>query len=257
MTIKVLHGDCRELLAEIPDASVNLVLTDPPYGVSRPGMALDRSNFWSPIVRRKKALRRDFGAWDHLDPAGLSDLLAGVFAEFARVMKPGATAYVFTAFERLGDLEKLAVASGLKWVSPWVWHKTNPAPSILSLSQAVFSLEAFACIVKLGAKRTWHGKNGQHNHLEGPLCQGHERSEHPCQKPLWLMERLINLSSNPDDLILDPFCGSGSTLVAASRLGRRAIGIEADVNWARVAEERLHQRQPEVSPLPDDLPLFS
>ena len=80
-----------------------------------------------------------------------------------------------------------------------------------------------------------------HNFIEAPICMGNERLDHPTQKPLRVMENLIRIASNPDDVVLDPFAGMGSTGVAALNLGRRFIGVEANPTYAEAARNRLDQ----------------
>ena len=80
-----------------------------------------------------------------------------------------------------------------------------------------------------------------HNHIETPICQGHERTKHPTQKPVQLMQHFVKIASNPGDLILDPFMGSGSTGVAALSLDRDFVGFEIDPSYVEIARSRMPQ----------------
>lgn len=158
--------------------------------------------------------------------------------------------FIFGVLEYLGTLKAIAQQVGLCWIMPAIWAKQNPAPQFVSAKQFAFAVEGIGFIRRPGKPVTWAGRNTLPNWLMTPICQGAERTEHPTQKPLDVIGPLIAYASNPGDLVLDPFCGSGTTLVAAERLGRRAIGIERDPRWAAVARERLGQA-------PLDLPLFA
>jgi DNA modification methylase len=97
-----------------------------------------------------------------------------------------------------------------------------------------------------------------HNFIETPICMGNERTEHPTQKPLLLIEKLLTIHSNPNDLILDPFLGSGSTAVAAVKLNRRFIGIEISPKYCQIARERIAREQEQQSlytPTPTTTPV--
>jgi DNA modification methylase len=94
-----------------------------------------------------------------------------------------------------------------------------------------------------GAGHTWNYKlaGQKHNVFEYPICQGLERTEHPTQKPEALLKELLTYHTNENDLVLDCFAGSGSTLVACKNLNRRFIGIEISSDYMKIAEERLKQ----------------
>ena len=90
----------------------------------------------------------------------------------------------------------------------------------------------------------FEGQNEMHNFLEYPICSGAERTAHPTQKPLALIGKLVRIHSNKGDVILDPFLGSGTTAVAAKKLGRNYIGIEINPDYVKIAEERLKRECP-------------
>lgn len=246
-------GDCRDVLATLESESVDLVLTDPPYNVSGGKKDIDRRLWDSPKARRSSVIRQDFGEWDKF--ATVEDFKAFTQAwltECYRILKPGATLYAFFPFDDISDLKNWGKEVGFKWLNAIAWRKLNPAPNFNNMSRYCHAIEAIGWFAK-GKVSTFNGHGGLHNFIETPLCQGLERSEHPTQKPLAVIEPLIKVSSNPGDLICDPFGGSGTTAVAAMRLGRRAIVIERDPKYYRICEERLLRRAPEpedISTLP-------
>lgn len=241
MNAGLIHGNCLEILPTLPAESVDLIVTDPPYNVSR-SKDIDRGSWEKLSTRRKAKLTRDFGDWDKFTPENFEAFTLAWLAEAARVMKPESTAFVFFTLEGLGMLERLAPKAGLRWLQALIWHKTNPAPNFQSQRRFVRSNEGIGWMQK-GTQRvmTWNGGPARHDFIETGICQGSERLGHPTQKPLAVIEPLILVASAPEDLILDPFAGTGTTLVAAKRLGRRYIGIEQDERYAAIARSRLSQ----------------
>lgn len=134
-----------------------------------------------------------------------------------------------------------------------VWHKTNPVPK---LRKAGFlnSCELIVCMWNKGHKWNFTNQKDMHNFIESPICMGNERIKnpvHPTQKPLRVLKKLINLTTNPSDLILDPFSGVSSTGVAAIQLGRKYIGIELDEGYYHASVKRLNELE---QPLDFEIP---
>lgn len=115
-----------------------------------------------------------------------------------------------------------------------VWWKTNPSPMN---GEALWLSALEVCAFGRRAKATFN------RHCEGAVWRGPlaEANGHPTPKPVWLMQKQIQASSNPGDLVLDPFAGSGSTLYAAKQLGRRVMGIEMNERYCEIAAKRLSQ----------------
>ena len=228
MEWSLLHGDSRDLLREVPDASVDLLLTDPPYnlrGYSTGNIAMD----W------RRDFNNDLAEWDEdpFDPGAWRD-------EFLRVLKPTGNVFVFTAYNLLGRWHEVfdPVFDTFQLV---VWHKTNPAPK---LRRAGFlnSCELIACMWNAGHTWNFTTQKEMHNFIEAPVCGGRERVRdpvHPAQKPLRVLRHLIALASEPGDLVLDPFMGVGSTGVAAVEAGRRFVGMEREAPYVEAARRRL------------------
>ena len=124
------------------------------------------------------------------------------------------------------------------------WHKTNPIPNFMKTS-FLNSVELIACFWNKG--HTWNFINQakMHNFIETPICGGFERlknPKHPTQKPIKILEHIINIASNEGNVVLDPFMGVGSTGVAAQNLNRSFIGFELDRGYFNAAKERLIQQ---------------
>lgn len=200
--ITIYHGDCRELLPHLPN--VDAVITDPPYGISHPCDFAKRG-------RGKLAQCNDY-------PDVFED---NVPFEPAGILSLGLPTLLWGA-NHFAD--KLPPTSG--WL---VWDKERPD----ELDQATCEL-AWTNFVK-GVRRYRYLWNG--------MMRAGEWGEnyHPTQKPVAVMQWAISLKWTPAGTIADPFMGSGTTLVAAKNLGRKAIGIEIEENYCEVAAKRLSQ----------------
>jgi site-specific DNA-methyltransferase (adenine-specific)/modification methylase len=112
----------------------------------------------------------------------------------------------------------------------FIWHKTNPAPKIYK-NGFLNSCEMIICLWNKGHKWNFSTQNEMHNFFESPICMPPERlrnPKHPAQKPVKLLSHIINIASDPGDIVFDPFMGVGSTGVAAKECGRRFVGCEID-----------------------------
>jgi site-specific DNA-methyltransferase (adenine-specific)/modification methylase len=125
------------------------------------------------------------------------------------------------------------------------WHKTNPTPSVRK-SSFLNSLELIVCCWNKGHVWNFTRQNEMHNFIETPICMGNERLKHPTQKPLRVLEHILVRASNAGDLVLDPFMGTGSTGVAAVRLGRSFRGFELDDAYFDMAQRRLASERLEI-----------
>jgi len=219
--------DAVDGLAGLAEDSIDLILTDPPYNLG-PYSTGNLELSW------RKDFNNDVADWDRdFDPADWRD-------EFLRVLKPTGNLFAFTSYNMLGRWH--AVFDPLFDTFQFmVWHKTNPPPK---LRRAGFlnSCELIVCAWNKGHTWNFTKQSEMHNFIEAPLCMGRERLKephHPTQKPLRVLRRLVELASNPGDVVLDPFMGVGSTGVAAVELGRSFIGFEIDGDYHAAAERRL------------------
>ncbi len=223
-----LHlGDCRERLALLPDRSVDLLLTDPPYNLS-PYSTGNMQFKW------RGAINNDLAGWDReFAPEAYRD-------EFLRVLKPTGNLMAFCSYNLLGRWHAI-FDPRFDTFQLFVWHKSNPVPKIRRQG-FLNSCELIVCLWNKGHTWNFGRQRDMHNFYEGPICLGAERikqPKHPAQKPLKLLKHLIGIASNPGDLVLDPFMGVGSTGVAALELGRRFLGMEIDPGYFGAAQHRL------------------
>ena len=222
--IVIYCADCREVLPHIRDKSIDLVLTDPPYNVSQ-----KNSDIKFKITERKN-LARDFGDWDYnFDPTIYWD-------EFNRLVNNNGQVYIFTAHNLFGKWYEL-LERDFGFSNFLVWYKNNPMPQVRKRS----FLSSCELIIRSGRGNytiNFINQNDMHNLITYP-CRSD--NVHPTQKPERLISKLVNIASNPNSLILDPFLGSGTTAYCAKKLGRKCIGIEIEEKYCAIAAKRLSQ----------------
>ncbi len=225
---QIFRADSYEKIKEIPTASIDLILTDPPYNLS-PYSTGNIKLSW------RKDINNDVADWDKkiFRPKDW-------VKEFKRVLKPTGNIFAFTSYNLLGQWHE-AFDSEFDTFQFVVWHKTNPVPKVLKAG-FLNSCELIVCMWNKG--HTWNFSNQKemHNFIESPICMGKERVKnpyHPTQKPVRILKHIIRIASKPSDVVFDPFMGVGSTGVAALKLGRRFIGIEVDEGYFKAAEKRL------------------
>lgn len=227
-------GDALKLLKEVPDESVDLILTDPPYNVSKPGQNITRKGGKFGVA---KDIKLDFGEWDR-GIVKWQDFIE----DFVRVLKPTGVLVMFYDRLELGCIGKyLQEEHGFQVRHIGAWVKSNPAPQARKV-QWQNGLEFFIVATK---------NKGSGHHFNYKLGQSPDyfihsvnfKHYHPTQKPLKLIEWIMSYWSFRGDLVLDPFAGSGTTLVAAERLGRRWIGFEINPEYAEIAMQRIRAEQ--------------
>ena len=185
------------------------------------------------IYGDKYAIQTDFGEWD----ANFNlETLDKFVKEFYRVLRPGGTAIIFFDIWKLSDLKSIYESAKFKQLRFLEWIKTNPQPRNSNINYLTNCREVAVSAVK-GGKPTFNSKydNGIY---EYPIYSGRDRF-HPTQKNLVMFEELVKKHSNPGDLVLDPFLGSGTTAIAAKRHDRNFIGCEMDETFFKKTLERI------------------
>lgn len=223
------NQSCFELLASLENKTIDLVLIDPPYNISRP------TNFQSGEETGKDTDRfrvsMDFGEWDK-NFTGLEIAIRECF----RVLKDGGTMICFYDLWKIETLKSYLEAAGFVQIRFIEWIKTNPVPINSKINYLTNSREVAVLGVKK-SKPTFHSEydNGIYRY---PICQDKGRF-HPTQKPLALIADLINKHSNEGEIVLDCFAGSCTTGVAAILNNRQFIGCELDAEYYEKAVQRL------------------
>jgi site-specific DNA-methyltransferase (adenine-specific) len=217
--VKLYHGDCREIIPMIH--SVDHVITDPPFGDQT------HDNAKSNRGKGHGHTTIDFASVTFQDIEAVLRQLGPICCRW------------FIASMEWRHIAALELATPEPWefVRFGVWVKTNPMPQI-SADRPANGWEGIAYIHNTAAKKRWNG-GGQHGNWIGPVLTN---GLHPTGKPVEFIERLVSQHTDPGDLILDPFGGSGTTAVAAKGLGRRCVVIERDEKYCEVAARRLSIR---------------
>ncbi|MEI6553981.1 MAG: site-specific DNA-methyltransferase [Paludibacter sp.] len=233
MQLNVIHHQsCLEGLKKLPDECVDLIFTDPPYYQYRAQNVEGLKNH--------KDVVTEFEFDGFKSEEEYLQFMEEVLAECFRVAKPGTAGYLWCGDDFVSYLNRIVERVGFQFRKVIHWHKTNPFPAIYTRKMYSNSMEMLVHFSK-GIPKTWNHKpvNKMHNFIETPLCMGKERSVHKTQKPLKVCLPFIEISSNPGDVVLDPFMGSGSTAVAARMLKRNFIGYEINEEFCRIARERI------------------
>ena len=241
----IIPGDCLDVLARIPENSVDLIFADPPYNLQL-SQDLLRPN-------RTLVAAVDDG-WDKFPSFEKYDQFTRQWvSECRRVMKKTGTMWVIGTYHNIFRVGAILQDLGFWILNDVIWHKTNPMPNFRGV-RFTNAHETLIWVQKQeGMKYTFnhHATKSINDDLQMrsdwsfPICTGKERLRnhgvkiHSTQKPEALLYRILMSSSNPDDIVLDPFFGSGTTGVIAKRLGRHYIGIERDEAYIKIAEERI------------------
>lgn len=226
MSVRIIHGDVLQQLRLLPACSVDAVVADPPYSS---GTRRENSKGVRKSMNRIGEDEDWFGT-DSLTTNGFVWLMRECAVEWQRLIRPGGHILVFIDWRMMPALAGAIESADLRHAGVLVWDKTFFGMGACFRNQHEFILH-FSKGVGSPPRRRDVG-----NVLSFKPIRG---GEHPTQKPLELMRTLISVVASPGELILDPFCGSGSTLVAAQRHGCDAIGIERDVSFVAVSEARI------------------
>lgn len=223
----ILCADYRDFLASLDAGSVDLVLTDPPYAISK-------ETGFANVKRGVKrfAVSMDFGQWDHEEID-----LASFARELFRAVRKGGSVIVWYDLWKIGEVRCALEAAGFRMFRQIVWQKTNPVPLNSKSAYLSNSREMAVYCVKSG-KPTFHSKydNGVYE-LPIPRHNGHRI--HPTQKPMDLFRSLILKHSEEGDFVIDPFLGSGTTAAAAAAVGRNFAGCDIDPKYVEQARKRI------------------
>jgi site-specific DNA-methyltransferase (adenine-specific)/modification methylase len=253
---QILQGDCIQILkTKIQEESINLVFADPPYNLS--GKSLDLANNKTGGAYYK--MNED---WDTFNYEDYVTFTADWLSACHKILLPNGSLYISCTQHNIGEMLIEGKKLGFKLNNILTWYKTNAMPNITKRT-FTHSTE-FVCwfvkgknwifnyedIKQFNPHKTKEGNNKQMrdflDFIEIPIVQGEERIKgndgraiHPTQKPEKLLELIIRASSKENDIVLDPFFGTGTTGRIAEQLNRKWIGIEKNAHYILVAKERL------------------
>ncbi len=181
----------------------------------------------------------NFGEWDIFDgDKDYLDFMKKWLDELPRILKPNANVVIFLARKYRSVIGNyLEYKHNIRWRNELIWVKTNPVPH---LRKVQFASGTEHAIWLSNGKNTFNYKEGHSpNYFISSICMGKERTEHPTQKSISLIQWILKYLSNEGDLVLDPFMGSGTTAVASKILNRNFIGFEISEEYVKIANERL------------------
>lgn len=211
----------------IPDKCIDLLLTDPPYGISQ------QLNCKGQKLGRTAKLDFDFGSWDkNMDISWADKALS----------KVKGWAIIFCAKQDISRYWKIFEINNFKAIDVLVWQKPDPLP----LNAKSKMLNAWESAIIGKREGAFFGGYCTHNIFKFQAPKGRNRV-HPTQKPLELIKRLIELTTQKNDIILDMFIGSGTTAIAAKQMGRRYIGFETDKQYYKIANDIVNTQMKEIS----------
>lgn len=244
MEINKIHNiDCIEGLKQLGDNSIDLIITDPPYMISQKGNKIIRKNLNSKSMKRNMDIKLDFGAWDNFETEKeFFNFTESWFKECSRVLKPKGWIYIFFSKEKIGYFDLLLSKKyGLKTRTIFTWIKSNPCPSFRKVNynsgtEFIYVGSKGECKIKNFLKQV-----EMNNYMITPNKSSYGETEHPTEKPLILIKRFIETSSNINDIVLDCFVGGGTIPLACKQLNRNFIGFEIDKNYFNIANKRLEQ----------------
>src|ERR1700682_5742798 len=253
---RIVVGDCVAAMAGLAAPSVDLVFADPPYNLQLQG------DLKRPDDSRVDAVDDD---WDKFSSfAAYDDFTRAWLIACRRVMKPAATLWVIGSYHNIFRVGTVLQDLGFWILNDVVWRKSNPMPNFRGRRFT----NAHETLIWAAREAGGKGYTFNYEALKAgnddvqvrsdwtiALCTGEERLKggngkklHPTQKPEALLARVILSSSRPDDLVLDPFSGTGTTGAVAKRLGRRFIGFERETGYAQPAQARIAAVVPLAAP---------
>jgi modification methylase len=241
----IIPGDCADVLATLPESSVDLIFADPPYNLQL------QNDLYRPNQSKVDAVN---DGWDQFDSFAAYDAFTRAWLTGCqRVLKETGTLWVIGSYHNIYRVGAILQDLDFWILNDVIWLKANPMPNFRGVRFTNAHETMIWAQKKKGAKYTFNHQSMKalNDDLQMrsdwtiPLATGGERIKdngekaHATQKPEGLLYRVLLSSSNPGDVVLDPFFGSGTTGAVAKKLGRNWIGIERDEKYIRVAKKRI------------------
>lgn len=220
----VFNNDCLKVLDGMikSDIKVDCIITDPPYNIAR-------DNNFNTMGRSGI----DFGEWDK----GFDQ--CEWLNRIPKVLNKNGSAVIFNDWKNVGEIAKYLESLGMQIKDMLRWEKTNPMPRNRD-RRYITDYECAIWVTMKNAKWTFNRLEETYQRPKFVYSiQGTKDKFHPTQKPLPLMEEIIKIHTNENDVVLDPFSGSGSTLIACKNLKRKFVGVELEVGYFNSIKERL------------------
>ncbi len=242
----IMPGDCVAAMDALPEASVDLIFADPPYNLQL------RGDLHRPDNSRVDAVDDH---WDQFESLKAYDAFTRRWLKAARrVLKPDGAIWVIGSYHNVFRVGSALQDQGFWLLNDVIWRKTNPMPNFRGKRLTNAHETLIWASKSEGAKYTFNYEAlkalnegvQMRSDWTFPICTGHERLKnargekaHPTQKPEALLHRVLLATTQPGDVVLDPFFGSGTTGAVATMLGRHFIGIEREAEYRQLAAERI------------------
>lgn len=226
MENKFILGNALTEIKKLPDNSIDLILTDPPYDIRK----YSTGNIHLP---GRKPLNNDIAEWDRSIP------IEDYAKEFKRILKYKGNLFIFTSYNLFGKWHE-QLDRMFNTCQFMIWHKVNPPPRIYKNS-FLHSCEMIICAWNRGHIWNFSNQIEMHNFFESRLCTKPERLNHPTQKPIGIIKHIIKIASNPNDLVLDCFAGTGTIGIACLLLNRKYFLVENNKQYYKMASQRLER----------------
>ncbi|TNE35853.1 MAG: site-specific DNA-methyltransferase [Alphaproteobacteria bacterium] len=255
---KIIKGDCISAMTKLPEGSVDLIFADPPYNLQLGGDLTRPDNSKVDAVDDHWDQFESFAAYDAFTREWLT--------EARRVLKPDGAIWVIGSYHNIFRVGTALQDLGFWVLNDVIWRKSNPMPNFKgtrftnaheTLIWATRDADQKKYTFNYNAMKALNEGTQMRSDWVIPLCTGSERIKddqgskaHPTQKPEALLHRVILATTNPGDVVLDPFFGTGTTGAVAKKLGRNYIGIEREADYIKVAKERIRRVTPVA---PEDL----
>lgn len=229
---QIYNDDCLELMKDIPDGSIDLIATDPPYRLTQRGSSGTMSGYWATDAVRKGII------FEHND-IDIADYLH----EFYRVLKEDAHCYIMCNNLNMQHFFEVIGKSRFHFVKLLVWDKQTKICGKYYMGQIEFIF-----FLRKGKDKPINdcGTSDLLSYPNKKEKKSDGTNIHDSQKLIGLMQTLIRNSTNVGDVVLEPFCGSGTTCIAALRENRKYIGIELDPHYYEVAKKRIETEQQQL-----------
>jgi len=255
MENKIILGDAIEELKKIPDDSVDHCITDPPYNISgydgkKEIGWLKSNNHWT----EKKKFNKIGEKWDSFSNGDYEEFLKLWLNEIFRIVKPNGNIIIFGSYHNIYKIGAILQKEDKRLINSIVWYKRNAFPNI---TQRMFceSTEHIIWAVNNSQKKAknWkfdynylkkiNGGKQMRNMWDIPMTPVSERKhgKHPSQKPIEVLERLILGCTETNDIVIDPFLGSGTTALVALKHSRKFIGIDNSKEYIELAKKRINE----------------
>ena len=258
---KITKGNCISEMKKLPNSSVDLIIADPPYNLSK-GNSLK----WDNSVKLNGMggnWNKVMVDWDNMTFQDYWDFTQEWLSEAKRVLKPTGSIWVYGTYHNIGIINVLFQKIGIEIINEIVWYKRNSFPNLRgrrftashetllwghvgeNKRQYTFNYED---IKKMHFPEDLLKKNGKQMRTVWDIPNNKNKEElkfgsHPTQKPLRITERIILATTKPKDVILVPFCGSGTECIASLKLDRNFISFEVEDKYIKIANQRIENQK--------------